>query len=242
VHYGSVHAARPRRGPVAALAAAGVILALLAAPASARWYGSTLQGTPNAGYGCETATVRAPLGGVQRSPTNQTSCTYRHGGYLYSTRPTFIAPGTGKVTRIRVKSGPNPARLRLTVLTGSSRVDPFTGRDQPGTYTCCTARYIGRAFRPRANRVTKKRVNVRVYDVRNKELQYRIHSSDGLALTAVGSGTLPLRIRQDVGGFNAGTPLATGYWPHTRKGDPRSADGYTMTGIDLLFQWNWRRR
>jgi hypothetical protein len=224
------------------LLVAAVACGVLAAPASARWFGSTLRGKPNADYGCETAIVRAPLGGVQKSPTNQSSCTYRHSGYLNSNRFTFLAPGTGRIARIRVKAGAHPAKLRLTVLTGSSRVDPFTGRDQPGTYTCCTARYIGRAFRPRANRTTTKRVNVRVYDVRNKELQYRIHSSDGLALTAVGRGTLPLRIRPDVGGFNSGTPMATGYWPRTRKGEPRSADGYTMTGIDLLFQWDWRRR
>jgi hypothetical protein len=214
-------------------------LGLLAAPASARWFGSTLRGTPNAGYGCETALIRGTFGN-QLSPTNQRTCTYRHGGYLFSNRPTFIAPGTGRVTRIRVKSGSNPAKLRLTVLTGSSRVDPFTGRDQPGTYTCCTARYIGRAFRPRANKVTKKKVNVRVFDVRSKKLRYRIHSSDGLALSAASPGTLPLEIRPDAGGFNAGTPIATGYWPRTGKGDPR-VDGYSMTGIDLLFQWNFRR-
>jgi hypothetical protein len=47
-------------------------------------------------------------------------------------------------------------------------------------------------------------------------------------------------VRPDVGGFNAGTPIATGYWPRTAKGDPR-VDGYSMTGIDLLFQFNWRR-
>ena len=143
-----------------------------------------MKAKPNVGYGCESATTSAPLGGVQVSPTNQRSCTYRHGGYLYSNRRTFFAPGNGRVTRIRVRSGRHPAKLRLTVLTASSRVDPFTGQDQPGTYTCCTARYVGRAFRPRANRVTTKRVNVRVRDVRSKELQYRIHSSDGLALSA----------------------------------------------------------
>lgn len=217
------------------------VLAETAAPASARWYGSLLRGAPNANYGCEGALVNAPLGGVQLAPTNQVSCTYRHGGYLYSNRPTFIAPSTGRITAIKVRSGPNPARLRLTVLTGSSRVDPFTGRDQPGTYTCCTARFIGRAFRPRANGTTTRKVNVRVFDVRDKGLRFRIHSSDGLALTAVGPGTVPLQIHPDVGGFNAGTPIATGYWPHTRKGDPR-VDGYSMTGIDLMFQWNFRRR
>jgi hypothetical protein len=218
------------------------LMAVAAGPASARWYGSLLRGVPNANYGCESALILAPLGGVQLAPTNQTSCTYRHGGYLYSTRPTFIAPGTGRITSIKVRSGPNPAKLRLTILTGSSRVDTRTGRDLPGTYTCCTARFVGKAFRPKANATTKKKVNVKVFDVRDKRIRFRIHSTDGVALTAVGPGTVPLQIRNDVGAINAGTPMAVGYWPFTRVGEPRSADGYSMTGIDLMFQWFFKRR
>jgi hypothetical protein len=228
----------PRWTAVIAIGAASLLV--LAAPASARWFGSTLRASPNANYGCESALVNGTFG-VQLLPSNQTSCTYRHGGYLFKNRFTFIAPGTGRITKIRVKSGPNPAKLRLTILTGSSRVSPFTGRDQPGTYTCCTARFVGRAFRPKANRITTKKVNVRVFDVRSKKLRYRIHSSDGVALTAVGKGTLPLHVRPDVGNIVTGTPTAVGYWPFTRVGDPR-VDGYSLAGIDLLFQWNWKRR
>jgi hypothetical protein len=179
-----------------------------------------------------------PLGGTQLAPTNQRSCTYRHGGYLFSNRPTFLVPRNGRITKIRVKSGPHPAKLRLTVLSSSSRVDPTTGLDQPGTYTCCTARYVGKTFRPKANRTTTKRTNIKVYNVRDKRIQIRIHSSDGLALTAVGPGTVPLKIRSDVGSFNAGTPVGIGFWPGTAKGDPR-VDGYSMPGIDLMFQFNF---
>lgn len=225
---------------VSVAASAALLCALLAAPASARWYGSTMRADPNTNYGCEAALTLAPLGGVQLSQSFQRSCTYRHAGYLYSNRPTFIVPSSGRITAIRVKSGPNPAPLRLTVLTGSSRVSTFSGRDLPGTYTCCTARYIGRPFRPRANRTTTRRVNVRVFDVRSKRIRLRLHSSDGLALSAAGPGTLPLHVTQAVGAFNAGTPIATGYWPLTARGDPR-VEGYSMPGIDLLFQWNFRR-
>ena len=230
-----------RRGAIA-LALTGALFLAVASPASARWYGSLLRGTPNANYGCESALIMGPLGGVQPAPTNQTSCTYRHAGYLYSNRPTFIAPSSGRITAIKVRSGPNPAKLRLTILTGSSRVDTRTGQDLPGTYTCCTARFVGRPFRPRANATTKKKVNVKVFDVRDKRIRFRIHSSDGVALTAVGAGTVPLKIGNDVGAFTPGIPLAVGYWPYTRVGEPRSADGYSMSGIDLMFQWYFKRR
>jgi hypothetical protein len=56
-----------------------------------------------------------------------------------------------------------------------------------------------------------------VLDVRDRRIRFRIHSSDG-------------------------TPMATGYWPYTRMGEPRSADGYSMAGIDLMFQWFFKRR
>ena len=223
------------------MATAAASCALLAGPASAKWYGSTLAEQQNANYGCEAALVMAPLGGVQLSPSGQQSCTYRHAGYLNLNRPTFIVPSSGRIVRIRIKSGPNPAKLRLTVLTGSSRVDTFQGRDIPGTYTCCTARYVGKPFSVRPNAITTKKVNVRVFNVRNKSIQLRIHSSDGLALSAVGPGTVPLHVRPTVGSFDIGTPIATGYFPLTARGDPR-VDGYSMPGIDLLFQWDFRRR
>ena len=227
-----------RRPTPVLLLAVGAALACAPA-ASAKWYGSTLQGKPNATYGCESALISNTFG-YALSPTNQRSCTYRHSGYAFRPRPTFIAPGTGRITKIRVKSGPNPARARLTVLTGSSRVDPFTGRDQPGTYTCCTARYVSKPFRLKANAITTKRTNVKVYDVRDKRLRFRIHSSDGLALSFERGGTVPLKITDRLGSFAAGTPLLVGYWPRTGKGDPR-VEGYNLSGVDLMFQWNWVR-
>jgi hypothetical protein len=130
--------------------------------------------------------------------------------------------------------------LRITVLSGSSRVDTFAGRDLPGTYTCCTARYVGPPFRPRANATTTRRVKIYVFDVRSKAIQNRIHSSDGLALSAVGPGTLPLSRGEAVGSIVDGVPIATGFFPMTRVGEPR-VDGYSLTGVDLLYRWDFYR-
>ncbi len=216
-------------------------VALTFAPlASATWFGSSMRGAANAAYGCESALILGPIGGVELAPTNQRSCTYRHGGYVNSLKPTSLVPASGRIKRIQVKSGPNPARLRLTILTGSSRVSTIDGTDLPGTYTCCTARYVGRAFRPKANAVTTLKANVPVFDVRSKAIQNRIHSTDGVALSAVGPGTLPLHLTDAVGNIAPGAPLVNGWYPRTGVGEPR-VDGYTMAGIDLLFRWDFRR-
>jgi hypothetical protein len=221
-----------------ALALAMAVLA--PGSASATWYGSNMRGPANAPYGCEAATIFAPLGGVQIAPSGQTSCTYQHNGYNGSLRFGSVVPSTGRIRRIRVRSGPNPALLRLTILTGSSRIDTTTGRDIPGTYTCCTARYVGRAFRPAPNRVTVRRVNVPVFVTRSNQLRIRTHASDIVAISAFGPGSLPLRIDQNVGSLDPGSPLATGFWSATAKGDPR-VDGYKMSGIDVLLGWDFRR-
>ena len=223
------------------LALSGLIAfaAVPATTASARWFGSTMKGGVNYNYGCGQAIVSSVYG-IGFQPTHRTTCTYRHGGYLFRNRFTAIVPGTGVIRRIRVKSGRRPAKLKVTILTGSSRVSTFDGRDLPGTYTCCTARSVGKAFRPRANRTTVRKVHFRVYDVRSKKIRYRIHSTDIVALTAVGKGSLPIHVRNDVGNYTTGIPTAIGFWPSTRLGDPR-VDGYPMTGLDLLFGWTWSR-
>lgn len=223
-----------------AIASLALILsALVPAAADARWYGSTLAGPANAPYGCESALILGPIGGVQLAPTNQTSCTYRHGGYLGSNRFGSIVPGNGRIARIRVTSGPNPAPLRLTILTGSARIDTTSGQDIPGTYTCCTARYLGPAFRPRPNATTTRRVNVRVFDTRSMRLDNRTHATDVVGISAFGPGTLPLSVGDNVGDQSPGTPVAIGYWSATGRGEPR-VDGYAMTGIDVLLAWDFR--
>ena len=87
-------------------------------------------------------------------------------------------------------------------------MDTTTGQDIPGTYTCCTARYVSRPFRLKPNGITRKRVNVKVYNVRSNDINIRIHSSDGLALSFGPGGRLPLKINpSQLGSFNTGTPL-----------------------------------
>ena len=78
-----------------------------------------------------------------------------------------------------------------------------------------------------------------VVDTRSKAIEHRIHSSDSLALSAVGPGTLPLHLAARSAPWPRGAPLAIGFYPMTKPGEPR-VDGYTMAGIDLLFRWDFR--
>jgi hypothetical protein len=213
----------------------------LAPSASGAWFGSNMRGAPNTTYGCESALILGPIGGVELSPTRQVTCTYRSAGYLNSLRPSFLVPSSGWIKRVQIRSGADPAPLRVTVLTGSSRVDTFTGQDLPGTYTCCTSRFIGPVIHPRANGTTTTKVHIRVLSVRDKSIQIRIHSTDGVGLSAVGPGTLPLHTDEAIGQIVEGEPITVGYWPLTRLGEPR-VDGYSMTGLDLLFRWEFSRR
>lgn len=231
---------RTRRGSAPLVLIVAGVLAL-AGSASGAWFGSNMRGAPNTNYGCESALILGPIGGVELAPSRQVTCTYRSAGYLNSPRLSFLVPSSGWIKRIQIRSGANPAPLRLTILTGSSRVNAFTGQDLPGTYTCCTARFIGPVIHPRPNGTTTKNVHIRVLSVLNKAIQIRIHSTDGVGLSAVGPGTLPLHVDEAIGQIVEGEPITVGYWPLTRVGEPR-VDGYSMTGLDLLFRWEFSRR
>ncbi len=230
---------RARGSAALVLIVAGVLA--LAGSASGAWFGSNMKGAPNTTYGCESALILGPIGGVELAPSRQVTCTYRSAGYLNSLRPSFLVPSSGWIRRIQIRSGANPAPLRLTVLTGSSRVNTLTGQDLPGTYTCCTARFVGPVIRPRPNGTTTRKVHVHVISVRSRAIRTRIHSTDGVGLSAVGPGTLPLHVDEAIGQIVEGEPITVGYWPLARVGEPR-VDGYSMTGLDLLFRWEFSRR
>ena len=66
------------------------------------------------------------------------------------------------------------------------------------------------------------------------------HEIEG-TLSAVGPGTLPLNRSEAVGNIVDGAPIAIGFFPLTRPGEPR-VDGYSMTGLDLLYRWDFHRR
>ena len=194
--------------------------------AEAATFGSTLANAPNTSFGCEGAIILDPIGGQPvLAPTGQTTCTFRDLGDIGGFRVGSLVPANGRITRIRVRSGPNPAPLQLTIFTGS-----------PGL--CCTARRFGKVFQPLPNAITTQRVNI---PVRRMLHRPGLQTFDVVGISAVGPGTLPLFYQGTGGTFTQGMALTQQWFPVTALGDPR-VEGYTMDGLELLLQWTFQRR
>ena len=218
-----------------AVSAAAVAVGLIVGPpAHAASFGSSLRQPANTAWGCESAPtydVFTNRGTLQ--PSGVSTCTLRSGGRINSSRNWSNVPADGRVTRISVRSGSNPAPLRLTILQASTRSNIF---GSGGQYSCCTPRYVGRVFRPRPNAVTTRRVNVRVSRDRVANRSY----FDVVGLSAMGPGTLPLNDDNTSGQLRTGSPLSVFSYPYMRRGGTR-VDAIPADGYELLFRWTFRR-
>ena len=202
----------------------GLLLVLAVGSAGAANFGSTLANAPNLTFGCEAAIIIG-AGGPILAGTGQTTCTFRDLGDINGFRIGSLVPANGRITRIRVRSGPNPAPLQLTIFTGS-----------PGL--CCTARRFGKVFQPVPNGITTQKVNIPVRRVLHRP---GLQTFDVVGISAVGPGTLPLFYQGTGGTFTPGTALTQQWFPVTALGDPR-VEGTTMDGLELLLQWTFKRR
>ena len=83
-------------------------------------FGSDLTATPNVTFGCETAPQLSfqNLGFYEFVASGQPSCTWRQLGVFGVVTDTHAStvPGDGTITSVSIKSGPNPAPLRVTVV------------------------------------------------------------------------------------------------------------------------------
>ncbi|MCU0313788.1 MAG: hypothetical protein MUC84_06980 [Solirubrobacteraceae bacterium] len=202
----------------AALAAA----ALAAPPAHAVLFGSTLRAPANAGFGCESRPAERLFGGIELQPTGTATCTWASAGIVGSLRRTFFVPRTGVIRSVSVRAGANPAPLRVTILSSQTAVD------RRGIA-------IGDP-RPRPNRVTTVRVNLPV----RVDADDGLRSTDGVGITAVGPGTLPIAAVAP-GSFDPGSPIASSWHPRPGIGQP-AGSGAGHVGFEVLLRADWRPR
>src|SRR3954471_1170637 len=171
------------------LAAAGLAAALLAAPAQASTWGSPLTNPSNAAFGCESAVTQDFATGLFLvTPQGLPSCTWwTNGGGTPGQTFTSYVPGTGTVTNVRVRSGPQPAPLRISILR-SNGVGTY---QSSGTGGCCFGERESAIVQPAPNQISEFTVNFPVESVRIPEqgVQY----VDIVAISAIaGTGTLPV--------------------------------------------------
>jgi hypothetical protein len=252
-------------GSAASIALLAILLAPSSAFAQSRTLGSPLTAEPNVNLGCETKLALADDGGTGNfyaTPSNQPSCTWRQQGvfgatdYSQDTRGDTV-PGTGRITNIAVRSGPNPGLVRFVILrellcpsTTCSVGGPGSVGGSTGGSYCCYFVEEGPVVRPQppgpANPtgITNFPTNFLV--------QRNVDNNGVLAVDHIGisgvsnTGSLPLNSN---GRHNAyyytqpGSPNSS-FW-HPRMGglpnDPsagRREEG-AVPGFEILMRWTW---
>ena len=220
-------------GRAVALAIAVLLLVPAFAGAQAVTRGSPLTATPNVPFGCEAQVSLPPLGSDQfvLAPAGLPSCSW------WSTGPaaavgatnTGYVPTTGTVTNVRVRSGPNPAPLRLVQL-----------RSVAG---CCTVVRHTEPFQPVPNSVTQVTVNWLSEAVRDSVAG--VSTNDIIGFSAIGgTGTLPIS-DQGPGTHSPQTAFAPGVMgagftsPMGQPGALIAASNVGATGYEVLLQYDF---
>ncbi|MGK2936216.1 MAG: hypothetical protein ACSLFR_00160 [Solirubrobacteraceae bacterium] len=167
-------------GRAVVLAIAVLLLVPAFAGAQAVTRGSPLTATPNVPFGCEASVEQNFVTGLfELTPMGRPSCTWWSSGLAANPADpnTGYVPTTGTVTNVRVRSGPNPAALRLVQLRS--------------TAGCCTVVRHTEPFQPAPNSVTQVTVNWLVEAVRDSVVG--VSTVDVIGFSAIGNtGTLPL--------------------------------------------------
>ena len=144
-------------------------------------------------------------------------------------------PGTGTVTKVRVKSGPNPAPLQVAIvrnLVQRNPQNPNEIRDQ----SCCTVRSVGPVFQPTPNAVTETVVNLPFEQV---AAQGNLSGwNDLLAVSALNAtGTLPISSTGPHTAFAGNVPTVNFSYPKLNPGD-YSDGSFAYPNYQLLMQYD----
>jgi len=224
------------------LALIALCAAATTAPAQTVTRGSTLQNPPNYGFGCE-ALIEQDFGSGLLVPNpfyNLPSCTWYGTGSAGVTgdQRSSAVPATGIVTNVRVRSGPNPAPLRISVIRSISRLtlDP----NAPGG--CCFGQRESAVFQPAPNAVTQVAVNLPVENVRDVAQNIRWNDSIGIS-AAGGTGSLPISDQgfashQTGAAFNPDVLLSAMTSPAIAPDNAPRLNFRGAPGYDVLLQYD----
>lgn len=212
---------------------------VIAAPAAAQTTtrGSTLQNAPNVNFGCEVAPgteLFAPEAVMQ--PHGFPSCTWwmsGSSGTVGDPRTTMV-PSTGTVTKVRVRSGNNPAPIRIVIYRSNNS-------------QCCEATRVSDVLQPAANQVSEFTVNFPVEVVAApapSDPTKVVRWSDYVGVSAAsGTGTLPIHdqgpgTHTPEATFNPAVLLSMMTAPEILPTDGIRVTGRAAPGWELLLQYD----
>jgi hypothetical protein len=201
------------------------VLTVLAAPAAAhaalQTFGSTLGQTANLPFGCDARPYPAAAGATLIA-TGVTSCSWWSAPATAAA--TYVPRGQGRIVSARVRSGENPAPLRIAIFSSGSGL-------------CCTAQAQSEVFQPAPNAVTPVALDLPAgsgIDTSRLGGQY----NDIVVVTAVGPGSLPVHDFGVHGTFDLSAPAASFLHPALVPSNSNTDVGW-MDGFEVLLQVDW---
>ena len=229
----------PPRIAVASSTAAILLLALGTGQARAQAVlatnGSTLQAPANlvlpggANQCAARPSIGLEAGQITYINTNQATCMWwstEYGAAGQIIANTYVPRGAGAVTRVRVRSGDQPAPLRFAILSSGSGL-------------CCTAKQVTDQVQPAPNQVNEFAVNLPAGSGVGTEDGSQFN--DILVVVAAGSGSLPVNDR-GAHGFLFSSPVnqaqASFLHPALALGASNTDVGI-MDGYEVLLQYDW---
>jgi hypothetical protein len=207
--------------------------------------GSDLTATPGVTFGCETMPRLSfqNLGSYEFVPSGQPSCTWRQLGVFGVVTDTHAStvPGDGTITSVSIKSGPNPAPLRVTVVRLLAPNE--NGGINSNKAACCYFVRESPTFQPTPNAISTFALNL---PVEKNDTGGQVYTQDHVGISAQsGAGALPLaEVGQhssfaftQPGSFDANfTYPAMGTQPGDTQGG-RAEEG--VAGFEVLARFTW---
>lgn len=195
--------------------------------------GNDLSGPANGGFGCETRFLPGMQPDQPEQPVSAPGSTCS----LWSFQSSFT-PNAGTVTKLRVKSGPNPAPLQVAIFRRLFTTNP----ENPVEVTdaqCCTGIATGPVFQPKPNAVTEVAVNL---PTTAKAPAGRLSGwNDFVAVSGVGNGDLPIT-STGPHTFNAqaaGAPFISVNYPKFEGPFNSNQNEWNYVNYKALVQFDW---
>jgi len=195
-----------------------LLTALLLAPSAdaARWFGAKLSRSANSQATCQDFSFFYTV----------PSCSWATAGALFNPRESTVVPGTGVVTRVRIKVGNKTGPMRVIVAEALRKKNG-------GESACCRGKRQTKVLRPKRNgiRTFKVRLPVRVkYNKKSKIWAY-----DNLFLTMENANTV-------IPAHGGGNNCSGGWFPALRPGQENYSGPYGQCGYTILLRAKWRKR